>query len=138
MITSSLCRSYVQECLSGVHRDTDTYKVALYTSDASLDASTTAYTTAHEVTGIGYEAGGMALSGFTTGLSGSVATVSWDEPVWPVASLTARGCLVYNATRANRAVAVVNFGGDVQSTDAPFTVQFVEGCVVRIILRGTS
>lgn len=136
MITAGLCPSYVRDCLRGVHREGDTYMVALYTSDATLTPSTTAYTATGEVEGPGYDAGGLALSGFTTALSGSTVTASWDAPVWPVASITARGGLVYNASRGNAAVAVLHFGGDVQSTDAPYTVQLTD--IVRITVRGTS
>lgn len=131
-IADGLCRSYLREALRGVHQHDDDYRIALYGEGASLSEATTAYTATGEVSGPGYTAGGMALSGFTDGLDGRTVTITWDDPVWSVATITARGALVYNASRANAAVAVLAFGGDVQSTDAPFTVQLPDDGVVRL------
>lgn len=136
MIQSGLCRSFLAEALDGVHQPGDTYQVALYTEAATLNEFTTAYTAADEVTGPGYTAGGQALTGRTMGRSGRTVWLTWSDPVWDVASMVARGCLIYNASRANRAVATYNFGQDVQSTAAAFTVQFpaadAETALVRI------
>lgn len=131
-ITDGLCRSYLRDVVRGHHQPGDDYRLALYGASASLSEATTAYTTTGEVSGPGYEAGGMSLTGFVDSQDGRTITVSWDDPVWSVATITARGALIYNASRNNAAVAVLAFGGDVQSTDAPFTVQLPHDGVVRI------
>jgi hypothetical protein len=121
-ITSALCNSYKQEILEGVHASGDTYKIALYTSSASLSAATTAYSATNEASGTGYDAGGKVLSGLSTGLSGSTAYLTFSDPVWLDATITARGCLIYNSSKSNKAVAVFDFGSDIISVNGTFTV----------------
>lgn len=121
-ITTAICDSYKKELLDGVHAAADTYKIALFTSAATLGASTTAYATTNEVSGTGYTAGGATLSGFTTGLSGSTAYLTFTDPSWASSTITARGCLIYNSSKSNKAVAVFDFGTDVSSTNGTFTV----------------
>lgn len=121
-ITTTLCNSYKQEVLEGVHSSSDTYKLALYTDAATLDATTTAYSATNEVSGTGYTAGGVELSGFTSGLSGSTAYVTFTDPAISSATITARGCLVYNSSKSNKAVASFDFGGNITSTNGTFTV----------------
>lgn len=121
-ITTTLCNSYKQEVLEGVHSSSDTYKLALYTDAATLDATTTAYSATNEVSGTGYTAGGVELSGFTSGLSGSTAYVTFTDPAISSATITARGCLVYNSSKSNKAVAAFDFGGNITSTNGTFTV----------------
>lgn len=124
-ITTALCNSFKQEILEGVHASADTYKVALYTSTATLGASTTAYSSTNEVAnGNGYTTGGATLTGITTGLSGSTAYLTFSDPSWASATITARGCLIYNSSKSNKAVAAFDFGGDVTSTNGTFTVDF--------------
>lgn len=123
-ITSALCNSYKQEILEGVHASTDTYKIALFDSNAGLSAATTAYSTSGEVEGTGYTAGGETLSGFTTGLSGSTAYLTFSDPSWANSTITARGCMIYNSSKSNKAVAVFNFGQNVSSVNGTFTVDF--------------
>ena len=123
-ITSALCNSYKQEILEGVHASTDTYKIALYTDSASLSASTTAYSATNEVSGTGYSAGGANLSGFSSGLSGSTAYLTFSDPAWADSTITARGCLIYNSSKSNKAVAVFDFGQNVSSVNGTFTVDF--------------
>lgn len=124
-ITTAICNSYKQEILEGVHSSLDTYKVALYTDAATLSAATTAYSATNEVaTGSGYTAGGLTLANFTSGLSGSVAFVTFDDPQWTSASITARGCLIYNSSKSNKAVSVYDFGQNVTSVNGTFTVDF--------------
>jgi len=123
-ITSAICNSFKQQVLEGVHATTDTYKVALYTSSATLDASTTAYSATNEVSGTGYTAGGATLSGLATGLSGSTAYLTFADPTWADSTITARGCLIYNSSKRNKAVAVFDFGSDVSSVNGTFTVDF--------------
>lgn len=123
-ITTALCNSFKQEILEGVHGTADVYKVALYTSTATLGASTTAYSATNEVSGTGYTAGGATLSGLLTGLSSGTAYMTFSDPSWASASITARGCLIYNSSKSNKAVAAFDFGGDVTSTNGTFTVDF--------------
>lgn len=121
-ITTAICNSYKKEILEGVHDAADTYKLALFTSAASLGADTTAYATTNEVSGTGYTAGGVTLADFTTGLSGGTAYLTFTDPSWANATITARGCLIYNASKSNKAVAAFDFGGDVSSTNGTFSV----------------
>ena len=121
-ITSAICSSYKQEILEGVHASGDTYKIALYTSSADLGAATTAYSSTNEVTGTGYTAGGAVLSGFSTGLASTTSYLTFSDPSWSNATITARGCLIYNSSKSNKAVAVFDFGQNVTSTSGTFTV----------------
>lgn len=123
-ITTEICNSFKKEILEGVHEASDTYKIALYTSAATLNKSTTAYSATNEVAnGNGYTTGGATLSGYTTALSGDTAYIDWTtDPSWPASTITARGCLIYNSTQANKAVAAYDFGADYTSTNGTFTV----------------
>lgn len=121
-ITTAVCNSFKQEILEGVHDSTDTYKIALYTDSATLGASTTAYSATNEVSGTGYSAGGKTLSGFSTGLSGSTAYLTFTDPQWTESTITARGCLIYNSSKSNKAIGVFDFGQNVTSVNGTFTV----------------
>jgi hypothetical protein len=121
-ITTAICNSYKQEILEGVHASTDTYKIALYTSSATLGASTTAYSATNEVTGAGYDTGGKTLTGFVSGLSSGTAYITFDDPSWTSSTITARGCLIYNSSKSNKAVACFDFGSDVISVSGTFTI----------------
>jgi len=135
-ITAAVCNSFKQEILQGTHASADTYKIALYTSTATLDATTTAYSATNEVSGTGYSAGGATLSGFTVGGSGSTAWLDFTtDPSWPSATITARGALIYNSSKSNKAVAVLNFGSDVTSTASTFTVTFPVADAANALLR---
>jgi hypothetical protein len=137
-ITTAMCSSFKEELLKGVHDfENDTFKMALYTSSATLDASTTAYTVTNEVSGTGYTAGGQDLDSPTVTLSGTTAFVDFADETWTTATITARGALIYNSTAAgNPAVAVFDFGADKTSTAGDFVVQFptadASNAVVRI------
>lgn len=122
-ITQALPTSFKSEVLQGVHLSSDTYKIALFTSSATLDASTTVYSATNEVVGTGYTAGGATLSGYSVTTSGTTAILDWTtDPSWTTATITARGALIYNATKSNKAVYVINFGADKTSTSGTFTV----------------
>lgn len=123
-ITSAICNSYKKELLDGVHAAADTYKIALFTDAATLGAATTAYATTNEITGSGYTAGGKSLTGFATGLDGSTAYLTFTDIAWTSATITARGCLIYNSSKSNKAVAAFDFGGNISSTNGTFTVDF--------------
>jgi hypothetical protein len=123
-ITSAICNSYKEEILEGVHAAADTYKVALYTDAATLGASTTVFSETNEVSGTGYTSGGATLTGLTTGLSGSTAFLTFSDPAFSDSTITARGCLIYNSSKSNKAVAVFDFGENVSSVNGTFTIDF--------------
>lgn len=121
-ITTAICKSYKQEILEGIHASADTYKIALYTDAATLDASTTAYSATNEVSGAGYSAGGAILSGYTSGLSSNTAYITFSDPSWSNSTITARGCLIYNSSKSNKAVAVFDFGANIVSVNGAFNI----------------
>jgi len=136
-ITQAMCSSFKQQILLGEHDlDTDVIKIALYTSAASLDAATTAYSTSNEVVGVGYTAGGNTLTGATVSLSGTTAYVDFDNTTWVASTITARAALIYNSSKSNKAIAVLDFGSDKTTTAGDFTVQFpannANSAIVRI------
>lgn len=111
-ISQTLCTSFKAQLYEAVHNlVTNTIKIALYTSNATLDESTTVYTTANEITGTGYTAGGVVMTGITVSTSGQIAYVNFANASWSGA-LTARGALIYNASQSNKAIAVLDFGAD--------------------------
>lgn len=123
-ITTAICNSYKKELFDGTHASGDTYKIALFTDAATLGAGTMAYSSTNESSGAGYDAGGKTLTGFTSGLDGSTAYVTFTDALWASATITARGCLIYNSSKSNKAVAVFDFGQNVTSTNGTFTVDF--------------
>ncbi|HXE59474.1 MAG TPA: hypothetical protein VN607_02160 [Gemmatimonadaceae bacterium] len=124
MSTSAFTDQAKQDFLNGVHQPTDVYKIALYTASATNDKTLTAYTATNEISGAGYAAGGIALTGFTVGISGDTAYITWTtNPSWPTATFTAASAVIYNSTRSNKALAVIDFGGSFSVTGGTFTVQ---------------
>jgi len=124
-ITQAMCTSFKAEILDEQHDlAADTLKIALYTSSASLDASTTAYTTSNEISGTGYTAGGETLTSTTVSTTGTTAFFDADDPTWTSASFTARGALIYNSTNSDKAIAVLNFGGDFTVSSGTFRIVF--------------
>jgi hypothetical protein len=112
-LVQTLCSLFKQESWLGIHDlDTDTLKMALYTSAASLGADTTVYTPTGEVSGTNYLVSGQVLTNVQVLLSGTTAYVTFDNPVWAGVSFTARGALIYNESKSNRAIAVLDFGAD--------------------------
>jgi hypothetical protein len=145
-ITQAMCTSFKVEILNGIHafgtsvtRGTtaaDTFKIALYTSSATLGATSTAYSTTNEVSGTGYTAGGNTLT--VSQVPTSTSTTAWldfADTTWSTATITANGALIYNSTQTNRAVAVLAFGGDKTSTAGDFTIQFPTADSTNAILR---
>ena len=115
-ITQTQTTSFKVELYQGVHNLlTDTLKIALYTSDATLDAATTVYTTTGETVAAGYTAGGNTLTGVAINSLDSTAYVNFADTSW-ASTLTARGALIYNASQGNKAIAVLDFGADKTST----------------------
>jgi len=126
-ITQAMCTSFKEDLFQKEQDlDSDTIKIALYTSSASLGAATTAYTTSGEVaSGNGYTTGGETLTNPVIGTSGTTAYVDFDNPEWTSASFTTAGALIYNDTTAgNNAIAVLNFGGDFTVTSGTFRIVF--------------
>ena len=135
-ITQAMCSSFKQQILLGEHDlDTDVLKIALYVSAATLSASTTVYTTSNEVVGTGYVAGGNTLAGATVTLSGTTAYVDFSDTTWSTATFTARGALIYNSSKSNKAIAVLDFGADKTVTAGDFTVQFPTNDASSAIVR---
>ena len=138
-ITSAICTSFKQELLVATHNFTastgDTFKLALYTSSATLGASTTAYTTTEEVSGTNYTAGGGTLTSVTPTTSGTTAVCDFADLTFGTATITARGCLIYNDTDSDKAVAAIDFGGDKTSTAGDFTIVFPSPTATGAIIR---
>lgn len=140
MLIQCVTNSFRSEMLQGIHDlDTDVLKMALYTSIANLYPTTTAYTATGEVVASGYAAGGVVLTGVTisTGTASTiqpaVVYVTFNNPVFS-AALTARGALIYNTSKANRSIAILDFGADKTST-ATFTVQLPPATATTALLR---
>ena len=138
-ITQAMCTSFKTELMTATHNFTastgDTFKIALYTSSATLDATTTAYTTTNEVTGTGYTAGGNTLTNVTPTSSGTTAFTSFANTTWTTATITARGALIYNSSKSNKSVCVLDFGSDKTSTAGNFTIVFPTADASNAIIR---
>jgi len=141
-ISSAVCNSFKQEILVGTHNFTassgNSFKLALYTSSASLGAGTTAYATTNEISntsGSAYTAGGKALTSVTPALDGSTACCDFADISFTSASFTANGCLIYNDTQADKAVCVVAFGSDKTVSSGTFTIQFPAADASNAIVR---
>lgn len=121
---SYVTNSFKEQLLLGVHDfSTDTIKIALYSSAATLDNSTTAYSTTNEITGTGYTAGGKTLTP-TVSAVGQYAILDFADPSWTSASFTCRGALIYNSSKSNKSIFVLDFGTDKTVSSGTFTVQF--------------
>ena len=128
-ITQAVCSSFKSELLQAVHNFAaaggNTFKIALYTSSATLDSSTTVYTTSNECPSTGnYTAGGNTLTGQSVTLSGTTAFIDFDDSTWASSTISAAGALIYNSSASNKAVLVLSFGGTYSSTNGNFTIQF--------------
>jgi hypothetical protein len=142
-ITQAVCTSFKVELMQGLHNFTLTtgnvFKVAMYTSSATLGAGTTVYSSSNEVTGTAYSAGGTNLTNVTpTNPSGTTAITDFADATWAASTIAnARGALIYNSTNGNRAVVVLDFGADKSSSAGDFTIQFPtpdsSNAIIRII-----
>jgi hypothetical protein len=140
-ITQAMATSFKVQLLEGQHNfSANTFKLALYTSSATLNENTTAYTTSNEVASAGnYSAGGNTLSvSVTPTNTGNVAFISFTNSSWANATITANGALIYNANLANAAVCVLAFGGDKTSTNGTFAVNFPTADASNAIIRLTA
>jgi len=128
--------SFKKELYTGIHDlSTDTLKIALYTANANLNEATTVYTTSAEVTGTGYVAGGVVLTGITINSSGYTAYVDFADVVFN-ASVTARCALIYNVTQGNKSIAVLDFGSDKTSTN--FTITMPANTSTAALIRSSN
>jgi len=143
-ITQAMCSSFKQELLQGKHDFTastgHSFKLALFTSSATLDASTTDYSTTNEVTGTGYTAGGGALTNVTPTLDGTTAITDFADLTFSTATITANGAMIYNTTTGGGSsttdsVIILAFGGDKTSTAGDFTIQFPTADASNAIIR---
>jgi len=142
-ITQAMCTSFKQELLQGQHdfrSSGHTFKLAMFTSSASLDATTTDYSTTNEVTGTGYTAGGGTLTNVNPTTSGTTAFTDFSDLTFSSATITANGALIYNTTTGGGSsttdsVVVLAFGGDKSSTNGDFTIQFPTADASNAIIR---
>jgi hypothetical protein len=145
-ITQALCTSFKVQILNGIHAfsttvvragtTADTFKVALFTSSATLSAATTAYSTTNEVaTAGGYTAGGNTLTVVAPTSTGTTAFLDFNDSTWSAATITANGALIYNSTQGDKAVAVLAFGADKTSTAGDFTIQMPTASSTDAIIR---
>lgn len=122
-ITQTWTTSFKRQVLLGEHDlDTDVLKIALYTSAADLGPDTTVYTTTGETSGTGYTAGGIVLTNVTVSAGDGIAYVDFDNPAWAGASFTARGALIYNSSKSNKSMFVLNFGTDQTAVNENFVI----------------
>ena len=141
-ITSAICTSFKVELLKGVHDFTattgDTFKIALYTSSATLGAGTTAFTTSNEITnssGTAYTSGGATLTSVTPTSDSTTAVCDFADVSFTSASFTANGALIYNSSESNAAVAAIAFGADKTVSSGTFTIQFPTAGATSAIIR---
>ena len=141
-ITSAICTSFKVELLKGVHNFTattgDTFKIALYDSDATLGASTTAFSTSEEITntsGTAYTSGGATLTSVTPVASSTTAVCDFADVSYTSASFTANGALIYNSSDSIAAVCAIAFGSDKTATNGTFTIQFPTADATNAIIR---
>src|SRR3989304_8568285 len=137
-LPAAICNPFKTELLAMTpHTAADDYKIALYTSSATLNKDTTAYSATNECGNSGtYAAGGSSLTGFVVALYTDTAVLDFtNNPAWTSATISAVGALIYNATRANKAVAVLDFGGTITSTNGTFTVTLPTPAAATGIIR---
>ena len=138
-ISTAMCTSFKQEILVGTHNFTassgNTFKLALFTSSASLGASTPAFSSSNEVSGTGYSSGGGTLTSVTPTTSGTTALWDFNDLTFSSSTITANGALIYNDTQSDKAVCTLAFGGDKTSTAGDFTITFPAADASNAIIR---
>jgi hypothetical protein len=138
-ISQAMCTSFKQEILVGTHNFTassgNTFKLALYTSSASLGAATAAYTSSNEASGTNYSATGSALTSVTPTTAGTTAFCDFSDLTFSNVSITARGALIYNETQSDKSVCVLDFGSDKTATAGDFTIVFPTADASSAIIR---
>lgn len=141
-ITTAMCTSFKQELLGGIHDlDTDTLKLALIkaTPSGTYGAATTNYSdvtgNTDEASGTNYTAGGQNLDGATISVSGTTAIVDFTDEVFADVTVSTDGCIIYNSSKANRAIAVIDFGGTVSATAGDLTIEFPTADASNAVIR---
>lgn len=138
-ISTSMCTSFKSGLMSALHNFNNpggnTFKIALYTSTATLGASTTAYSATNEITGTGYTAGGQALTSVSPTTSGTTAYVDFADVTWSSSTITANGALIYNANSSNASVITLAFGSDKSSSNGDFVIVFPTANATDAIIR---
>jgi hypothetical protein len=139
-ITQAMCNSFKTEILTGTHNFTSgtghTFKIALYTAAATMDATTTAYSATNEITGTGYTATGLAMTSVTPVQSAGVAVCDFNpDPAWTGATFSTAGALIYNSSAANKAVCTIAFGTTYTVTAGTFTVTMPSPDSANAIIR---
>ena len=135
MIAQTLTTSFKQQLLQAVHDfSTDTFYMALYTANADLGATTTVYTSGGEITGTGYTATGQVMTGISVSVTDTTAFVNFTNVVWTTGAFTARGALIYNTSKGNKSVAVLDFGAD-KTTTTSFTVDMPTNSATTALIR---
>ena len=139
-ISQTLTDAFLQDCLDGgqnLGTSGNTLKIALYTSSASLGATTSAYSATNEVSGTGYTAGGATLSSQAVAYDATNQVAYFDaaDPSWSSATITARGALIYNNTKSNASIAILDFGSDYSSSNGTFQVQLPSAAYNTALIR---
>lgn len=144
-ITQAMATSFKTELLNGIHAfgttvvrgatTADTFKLALYTSSATLDSTNTAYTATNEASGTNYVAGGSALTAVAPTASGTTAILDFNDLTFSSVTITARGCMIYNSTQSNKCVCVLDFGSDKSASAGDFTIIFPSADASNAIIR---
>jgi O-acetylhomoserine/O-acetylserine sulfhydrylase-like pyridoxal-dependent enzyme len=139
-ISQTLTDAFLQDCLDGAQNlgnGGNTLKIALYTSSATLGATTSAYSATNEVSGTGYTAGGATLSSQAVAYDSTNQVAYFDaaDPSWSSATITARGALIYNNTKSNASIAVLDFGSDYSSSNGTFQVQLPSAAYNTALIR---
>jgi hypothetical protein len=138
MIVQGQTTSFKKELYEAIHDfTTDTFKIALYTANATLNQDTTAYTATGEISGAGYTATGQTLLNPVVSSASGVAYISFDNISWTSASFTTRGALIYNSSQDDRSVAVLDFGSD-KTTTSTFTITFPANTATSAIIRSSN
>jgi hypothetical protein len=137
VIVQTQTTSFKSEVYQAVHNLlTDTIKIALYTANANLDADTTVYTTLNEVVASGYTAGGAVMTGVTLNTSGYTVYVNFANVSWSTA-VTARCALIYNASKSNKSIAVLDFGAD-KTSNGTFTITMPANTATSALIRSSN
>lgn len=144
-ITQAMATSFKTELFNGIHAfgttvvrgatTADTFKLALYTSSATLDSTNTAYTATNEASGTNYSAGGNALTAVAPTSSGTTAILDFNDLTFSSVTITARGCMIYNSTQSNKCVCVLDFGSDKSASAGDFTIIFPSADASNAIIR---
>ena len=139
-ISQTLTDAFLQDCLDGgqdLGTSVNTLKIALYTSSATMGATTSAYSATNEVSGTGYTAGGATLSSQAVAYDATNTVAYFDaaDPSWSSATITARGALIYNNTKSNASIAILDFGSDYSSSNGTFQVQLPSAAYNTALIR---